>query len=72
MPLFFCIKLGEGFRRKVRLVGGGHVTETPAKLTYALVVSQYLVRIALTLSAFNVLGLLACKIHNAYLNVKCQ
>ena len=35
----FNIKLGEIFLLKDCLVGGGHITETPAALTYASVVS---------------------------------
>ena len=47
------------FRRKARYVDGGHTTETPAALTYASVVSQDLVRIALSLAALNGLDILA-------------
>ena len=41
------------FRRNSWYVAGGHNTETPAALTYTSVVSRYLVRIALTLAAWN-------------------
>ena len=68
----FGIKLGEGFHRKARLVGGDHVTETPAVLTYESVVSRYSVRIALTLSQLNELDLLAYDIQNDYLTAKCR
>ena len=55
------------FRRKARYVAGGHTTETPAALTYASVVSQYSVRIALPLATLNGLDILACDMQNAYL-----
>ena len=60
------------FRRKARYVAGGHTTETPAALTYASVVSQDSVRIALTLAALNRLEILACDIQNAYLTAQCR
>jgi hypothetical protein len=43
----FDIKM-EDFRRKTRLVAGGHMTDTPAAATYASVVSPESVRIAST------------------------
>ena len=43
----------DGFRRKTRLVAGGHMTEAPAVMTYASVVSRETVRIALTIAALN-------------------
>ena len=30
----FDVKLGENFKRKARLVGGGHTTTAPASITY--------------------------------------
>lgn len=66
------IKLGENFRRKARLVAGGHTTKTPAALTYSSVVSRDSVRIALTVAALNDLDILACDIQNAYLTAKCR
>jgi hypothetical protein len=36
--MVFDVKI-EGFRRKARLVAGGHTTETPAVMTYATKVS---------------------------------
>ena len=44
----------EDFRRKARLVAGGHMTTAPASITYASVVTGEAVRIALTLAALNV------------------
>ena len=41
----------EEFRRKARLVAGGHMTTSPAVITYATVVARETVRIALTLAA---------------------
>ena len=58
------------FRRKSRYVAGGNTTETPAALTYASVVSQDPVRIALTLSALNGIDILACDIKNGYLTAQ--
>ena len=43
----------EDFRRKARYVAGGHMTEAPATLTYASVVSRESVRIALTMAALH-------------------
>ena len=66
------VKLGENFRRKARLVAGGHMTETPPTLTYSSVVSRESVRLALTIAALNGLEILACDIQNAYLTAKCR
>ena len=66
------VKLGENFRRKARLVAGGHMTETPTTLTYSSVVSRESVRLALTIAALNGLEILACDIQNAYLTAKCR
>ena len=64
--IVFDVKL-ESFKRKARLVAGGHTTETPKTLTYASVVSRESVRIALTLAALNDLEVKAGDIMNAYL-----
>ena len=61
--MIFEIKLGENFRRKDRLVGGRHKTATHASITYLLVLSRDLVRIALAIVALNELDILACDIH---------
>jgi Reverse transcriptase (RNA-dependent DNA polymerase). len=68
----FDVKMGENFRRKARMVAGGHVTETPSTLTYSSVVSRDSVRIALTIAALNDLKVLACDIQNAYLTAPCR
>jgi len=66
------VKLGENFRRKARLVAGGHTTTTPTSLTYSSVVSRESVWLALTIAALNGLDILACGIQNAYLTAKCR
>ena len=70
--MIFDIKMGENFRRKARMVAGGHTTETPASITYSSVVSRDSVRIALLIAALNDLRILACDIQNAYLTAKCR
>ena len=70
--LIFDVKLGENFRRKARLVAGGHKTVTPPTLTYSSVVSRDSVRIALTVAALNDLDILVCDIEGAYLTAKCR
>ena len=65
--MIFDIKLGENFRRKAQLVGGGHTTTSPSSITFLSVVSRDSVRIALNIAALNELDVLACDINNAYL-----
>ena len=50
--MIFYVKM-EDFRRKSRLVAGGHITYTPVAITYASVVSREIVRLALMLAALN-------------------
>jgi len=69
--MIFDVKLGEGFRRKSRLVGGGNQVDTPSHMTYASVVSRETVRIALMLAALNDLEVKASDIQNAYLTAPC-
>jgi hypothetical protein len=57
----------ENFQRKARIVGNGNETGPPASLTYASVVSQESVRIALTIAALNELEVKTSDIENAYL-----
>ena len=64
--LIFDVKI-EDFRRKARFVAGGHLTKTPATITFASVVSRESVRIALTLAALNDLDVKTADIENAYL-----
>ena len=70
--MIFDVKFGENFRRKARLVAGGHMTDTPNTLTYSSVVSRDSVRIALTIVALNDLSVMACDIQNAYLTAECR
>ena len=49
--MIFDIKMGESFRRKSRMVSGGHTTEVTATLTYLSVVSRDSIQIALTIAA---------------------
>ena len=70
--MIFDIKLGENFRRKARLVGGGHTTTAPSSITLLSVVSRDSVRIALTIVALNELDIMACDINNAYLTELCR
>jgi hypothetical protein len=60
------------FTRKARLVAGGHMTDPPASITYASVVSRESVRIAFLLAALNGLDILAGDIGNAYLNAPAR
>ena len=57
----------EDFRRKARLVAGGHMTTAPAAITYASVVTRETVRIALTLAALNDLEVKVGDVENAYI-----
>ncbi len=60
------------FRRKVRLVAGGHQTRQPLVPTYASVVSRDTVRIALTYAALNGLEAKASDIKNAFVTAPCE
>ena len=64
--MIFDIKM-EDLWRKSRYVAQGCVTETPATITYASVVSRESMRIALTLAALNDLEVKTGDIQNAYL-----
>ena len=68
----FEIDLGENFRIKAQLLGGGHTTTAPASFTYSLVVLLDSVRISLTIAALNGIEILACDIQNAHLTAKCR
>ena len=71
-PMIFDVKFGVNFRRKARLVAGGHMTETPATLTYSSVVLHDSVWIALRIAALNDLQVMSCDIQNAYLMADCR
>ena len=70
--MIFDIKLGKNFRRKARIVGGGHTTTASSSITLSLEVSRDSVRIALTITALNELDILACDLQNAYLTSLCR
>ena len=70
--MVFDVKLGENFRRKARLVGGGHTTTAPAYIMYSSVVLRESVRISLTIAALDDLNILACDIQSAYLTALCR
>ena len=70
--MIFDIKMNENFRRKARMVAGGHMTETPTSITYLSVVSHDSIRILLTIAALNGLDVLALNIQNIYLTAPCQ
>ena len=50
--MIFDVKM-EDFRRKDRLMEGGHVTEPPETITYERVLPREMARIALILAALN-------------------
>jgi hypothetical protein len=64
--LMFDVKM-EDFRQKARLVAGGHRTEAPVTITYASVVSNETVRLALTIASLNDLEVKVGDISNAYI-----
>ena len=70
--MIFDVKMGENFRRKARMVAGGHMTSTPSSITYSSVVSRDSVRIAFLYAALNDLKVFACDIQNAYLTAECR
>jgi hypothetical protein len=64
--MIFDVKM-EDFRRKARLVAGGHTTDTPHEMTYASDVSRESVRVVLNLAALNDLDVKMADMKNAYL-----
>jgi hypothetical protein len=64
--MIFDVKM-EDFRRKARLIAGGHKTEAPATITYTSVVSRETVRIALLMAALNDLKVKVGDVLNAYI-----
>jgi hypothetical protein len=69
--MVFDVKMEE-FKRKARLVAGGHKTNAPATITYASVVSREMVRIALMLAALNDLQVKIGDVLNAYITALCK
>lgn len=70
--LVFDVELEGNFRRKARLVAGGHMTETPVVVTCASVVLQEMVWIALTMAALNDLEAKTSDIQCAFLTAPCE
>ncbi len=64
--MIFDIKM-EDFRRKARLVAGGHMTKAPAMITYTSVVSREIVHIALLMAALNDLNVKVGDALDAYM-----
>ncbi len=64
--MIFDVKM-EDFRRKARLVAGGHLTKAPATITYASVVSRETMRLALTFASLNDLEVKVGNVLNAYI-----
>ncbi len=64
--MIFEVKM-EDFRQKARLVAGGHLTEAPATITYASVVSRETVHLALTFASLNDLEVKVGNVLNAYI-----
>ena len=72
LHMIFDIKLGQNFRRKARMVAGGHMTKPPSSVTYSLVVSRESVRVMLMFAALNDLEIQSADIKNAYLTAPCR
>jgi hypothetical protein len=68
--IVFDIKMD--FTRKARFVAGGHMTDTPAAMTYSSVVSRESVQLGFLIAALNGLDIMSCDLENAYLNAKCK
>ena len=62
--IIFDVKM-EYFRRKARLVAGGHVAEPPLAISYAGLVSRDTVRIVMEFAALNDLPVKVAYIQNA-------
>jgi hypothetical protein len=64
--MIFDMKM-EDFQQKARLVAGGHLTQAPATITYASVVSRETVCLALTFASLNDLEVKVGDVLNAYI-----
>ena len=69
--MIFDIKMGD-FRRKARLVTGGHMAEAPKTLTYASVISRETVRFALMIAELNELEMKMADVHNGFVAACCS
>ena len=65
--MIFDVKMNKNLCCKAQILADGHKTETPASITYSLVVSRNSVHIALTIAALNKMKIQACDIQNTYL-----
>ena len=73
LHMIFDIKLGEKFRRKARMVAGGHKTKPPSWVTNSSVVLRDSVRIMLMVAALNdLVDLQAADIENLFLTAPCR
>ena len=68
--VIFDMKMG--FTWKSIFVDNGSKTEVPVYLTYSIVVSRDIVRLAFLIAALNYLDLMACDIGNEYINAPCK
>ena len=64
--MIFDIKM-EDFRRKSRLVAGGHVTKPPAIITYSIMVSRETVCVAFSVAGLNGLQVKTADIQISYI-----
>jgi hypothetical protein len=64
--MIFDVKM-EDFRQKAHLVAGGHLTQAPATIIYASVVSRETMRLALTFASLNDLEVKVGNVMNAYI-----
>ena len=71
LHMIFDIKLGENFRRKTRLVAGGHNTKAFSSIAYSLAVLRYSVRMCLLITALNDLDIQSGDIENYFLTAPC-
>ena len=62
----------EDFRRKARLVAGGHMSDTPKCMTHSGIVGRETVCIALTFATLNELQVKAGDVMNAYVTAPCR
>ena len=70
--MIFDIKLGDNFRRKEPIIGGGQTATAPSLIKLLSIVSRDSVRMALTIASLNSLDVLACNIQKAYLKSICR
>ena len=67
--MIFDVKM-DNFRRKARLVAGGHMKMTPATMTYAIVVSHETVCLELFISVLNDLEVKCRDMMNSYITAQ--